>query len=137
MGKDENHMSRVHRLVDRRLAKALVIFQALMIPVAAVLAWLIQDAVAAKSAALGALVYCLASAYFAWQAFKSAGAQASRRILNNMYLGLIGKFVIVIVGLVLILTSVSPVSMVAVLGGFMLVQAMSWVAPFWLAKRSA
>ncbi|TXJ09419.1 MAG: F0F1 ATP synthase subunit I [Acinetobacter sp.] len=130
-------MSRVHRLVDRRLAKALVVFQAIMIPVAAVLAWLIQDAIAAKSAAWGALVCCLASAYFAWQAFRSSGARASRQILNNMYLGLIGKFVIVVVGLILILTNVSPVSMVAVLGGFMLVQAMSWVVPFCLAKRNA
>lgn len=128
-------MSRPHRLIDRRLAKALLVFQAIMIPVAAVLAWLIQDTVAAKSAALGALVYWLASSYFAWQAFKSAGARASRQILSNMYLGLIGKFVIVVVGLILILSSVSPVSMVAVLGGFMLVQAMSWVAPFWLARR--
>ncbi len=128
-------MSRPQRLVDRRLAKALVVFQALMIPVAAVLAWLIQDAIAAKSAALGALVYWLASSYFAWQSFKSFGARASRQILSNMYLGLMGKFVIVVVGLILILNSISPVSMVAVLGGFMLVQAMSWVAPFWLTRH--
>lgn len=130
-------MSRPHRLVDRRLAKALLIFQVVMIPVAAVLAWLIQDAIAAKSAALGASVYWLASSYFAWQAFKSSGARASRQVLSNMYLGLIGKFVIVVVGLILILSSISPISMVAVLGGFMLVQAMSWVAPFWLARRNA
>ncbi|MFC3902091.1 ATP synthase protein I [Acinetobacter marinus] len=125
------------RLIDRRLAKAVVLFQALMIPVAAVLAWLIQDAVAAKSAALGASVYWLASSYMAWQSFRSSGARASRQILGNMYLGLIGKFVIVVVGLILILSCVSPISMVAVLGGFLLVQAMSWVAPFWLARHQA
>jgi ATP synthase protein I len=128
-------MSRPHRLVDRRLAKTLLILQAITVPVAAGFAWLIHDAIAAKSAALGALVYFLASAYFAWQAFKSSGARASRQILSNMYLGLIGKFVIVIVGLILILNNVSPVSMVAVLGGFMLVQAMSWIAPFCLARH--
>ncbi|MCH4247872.1 ATP synthase subunit I [Acinetobacter populi] len=130
-------MSRTYRLVDRRLAKALLVFQVIMIPVAAVLAWLIQDAVAAKSAALGALVYWLASSYFAWQAFKSSGARASRQILSNMYLGLMGKFVIVVVGLILILSCVSPVNMVAVIGGFLLIQAMSWVAPFWLARHKA
>ena len=130
-------MNQLNRLVDRRLAKALFILQAIMIPVAAALAWLIDDAVAAKSAALGALVYCLASGYFAWQAFRSSGARASQQILGNMYRGLIGKFVIVVVGLILILSSVSPLSMVAVLGGFILVQMMSWVAPFWLAKRSS
>lgn len=127
-------MSRIYRLVDRRLAKSLSIFQAFMIPVAAVLAWLIQDVIAAKSASLGALVYWLASSFFAWQAFKSSGARASQQILSNMYRGLIGKFVIVVVGLILVLTSVSPINMVAVLGGFMLVQAMSWVAPFWVGK---
>ena len=125
------------QLVDRRLAKALAILQAMMIPVAALLAWLIHDVTAAKSAALGALVYWFASSYFSWQAFRSSGARASRQILSNMYLGLIGKFVIVVVGLILILSCVSPISMVAVLGGFLLVQAMSWVAPFWLARHQA
>ena len=130
-------MSQLNRLVDRRLAKALFIFQAIMIPVAAGIAWLISDVVAAKSAALGAFVYCIASGYFAWQSFRSSGARASKQILSNMSNGLIGKFVIVVVGLILILSTVSPISMVAVLGGFMLVQAMSWVAPFWLAKQSS
>lgn len=130
-------MSQLNRLVDRRLAKALFIFQSIMVPVAALLAWLIGDVVAAKSAALGAFVYCIASGYFAWQSFRSSGARASKQILSNMYRGLVGKFVIVVVGLILILSTVSPISMVAVLSGFMLVQAMSWVAPFWLAKRSS
>ncbi|WP_374294266.1 ATP synthase subunit I [Acinetobacter sp.] len=130
-------MRRSPQLVDRRLAKALAVLQAMMIPVAALLAWLIHDVTAAKSAALGALVYWFASSYFAWQAFRSSGARASRQILSNMYLGLIGKFVIVVVGLILILSCVSPISMVAVLGGFLLVQAMSWVAPFWLARHQA
>ena len=100
-------MRRSPQLVDRRLAKALAVLQAMMIPVAALLAGLIADATAAKSAALGALVYWLASSFFGWQAFKSSGARASRQIVSNMYLGLIGKFVIVIVGLILILSSIS------------------------------
>lgn len=130
-------MNQLNRLVDRRLAKALFILQAIMIPVAAVFAWFFGGAVAAKSAALGALVYWLASSYFAWQAFRFSGARASQQILGNMYRGLIGKFVIVVVGLILILRIVSPISMVAVLGGFLLIQSMSWFAPFWLAKRSS
>lgn len=136
-GTDGKHMSQLNRLVDRRLAKALFILQAIMVPVAAVVAWLIGDVVAAKSAALGALVYWLASGYFAWQAFRTSGARASKQILSNMYHGLIGKFVIVVVGLILILKTVSSVSMMAVLGGFILVQAMSWVAPLWLAKQTS
>jgi len=60
-------MSRTSRLIDRRLAKALVYLQAFMIPVSALIAWLVSDTTAALSAALGALVCWLASSYFSWQ----------------------------------------------------------------------
>ena len=127
-------MSRTSRLIDRRLAKALVFLQACMIPVAALLAWLIKDTTAALSAALGALVCWLAHCYFAWQSFRTAGARASKRVMLNMYRGMLGKFAIVIVGFILILSNVKPLSPVALFSGFILVQAMSWVAPFWASR---
>ena len=127
-------MSRTSRLIDRRLAKALVFLQACMIPVAALLAWLIKDTAAALSAALGALVCWLAHCYFAWQSFRTAGARASRQVMLNMYRGMLGKFAIVIVGFILILSNVKPLSAVALFCGFILVQAMSWVAPFWVSR---
>ena len=127
-------MSRTSRLIDRRLAKALVFLQACMIPVAALLAWVIKDTTAALSAALGALVCWLAHCYFAWQSFRTAGARASKQVMLNMYRGMLGKFAIVIVGFILILSNVKPLSAVALFCGFMLVQAMSWVAPFWVSR---
>ena len=127
-------MSRTSRLIDRRLAKALVFLQALMIPLAAIMAWLIHDGVAAMSAALGALVCWLANLYFSWQSFRTAGARASRQVLSNMYRGMLGKFGIVIVGFILILSNVKPLSPAALFCGFILVQAMSWVAPFWVSR---
>ena len=127
-------MSRTSRLIDRRLAKALVFLQACMIPVAALLAWMMKDTTAALSAALGALVCWLAHCYFAWQSFRTAGARASRQVMLNMYRGMLGKFVIVIVGFILILSNVKPLSAVALFCGFILVQAMSWVAPFWVSR---
>ena len=105
-----------------------------MIPVAALLAWLIKDTTAALSAALGALVCWLAHCYFAWQSFRTAGARASRQVMLNMYRGMLGKFAIVIVGFILILSNVKPLSPVALFSGFILVQAMSWVAPFWASR---
>ena len=105
-----------------------------MIPVAALLAWLIKDITAALSAALGALVCGLAHCYFAWQSFRAAGARASRQVMLNMYRGMLGKFAIVIVGFILILSNVKPLSAVALFCGFILVQAMSWVAPFWVSR---
>lgn len=127
-------MSRTSRLIDRRLAKALVILQACMIPVSALIAWVLKDSTAALSAALGALVCWLASCYFSWQSFRAAGARASTQVLTNMYRGLLGKFAIVIVGFVLILINVKPLSPAALFCGFILVQSMTWVAPF-LASR--
>ena len=127
-------MSQTSRLIDRRLAKALVFLQACMIPVAALLAWMMKDTTAALSAALGALVCWLAHCYFAWQSFRTAGARASRQVMLNMYRGMLGKFAIVIVGFILILSNVKPLSAVALFCGFILVQAMSWVAPFWVSR---
>lgn len=128
-------MSRTSRLIDRRLAKALVLLQAGMIPVSALIAWVLKDSTAAISAALGALVCWLASCYFSWQSFRAAGARASRDVLSNMYQGLMGKFSIVVVGFILILINVKPLSAVALFCGFMLVQAMSWIAPFWVSRQ--
>lgn len=128
-------MSRTSRMIDRRLAKALVLLQAGMIPVSALIAWVLKDSTAAISAALGALVCWLASCYFSWQSFRAAGARASRDVLSNMYRGLMGKFSIVVVGFILILINVKPLSAVALFCGFMLVQAMSWIAPFWVSRQ--
>jgi len=128
-------MSQSSRLIDRRLAKALVYLQAIMIPVSALIAWVLKDSTAALSAALGALICWLASCYFSWQSFRAAGARASKQVLSNMYRGLMGKFAIVIVGFILILCNVKPLSPVALFCGFILVQAMSWIAPFWVARQ--
>ena len=99
-------MSRTSRLIDRRLAKALVLLQACMIPVSALIGWVLKDSTAALSAALGALVCWLATCYFSWQSFRAAGARASK-----------------------------PLSAVALFCGFMLVQTMTWVAPFWVSRQ--
>ncbi|MEG0348932.1 MAG: ATP synthase subunit I [Acinetobacter sp.] len=127
-------MSQTSRMIDRRLAKALVFLQVCMIPIAALLAWMMKDTTAALSAALGALVCWLAHCYFAWQSFRTAGARASKQVMLNMYRGMLGKFAIVIVGFILILSNVKPLSPVALFGGFILVQAMTWVAPFWASR---
>ncbi len=65
---------------------------------------------------------------------RTAGARASKQVLSNMYRGMLGKFAIMIVGFILILSNVKPLSPLALLFGFILVQAMSWVAPFWVSR---
>lgn len=129
-------MTQPRVLVDRRLAQGLTKAQAVVIPVAAILAYVVGGMVAAKSALLGALLCWVASAYFAWQAFRQGGASASRQVLASMYKGMIGKFIIVVVGLIVIFRTVTPLSMPALLGGFLLVQAMAWVYPLWSARQN-
>jgi len=122
-------------LVDRRLARGLTIIQAAVIPVVAVLAYLVAGVVAAKSAALGALLCWLGSAYFAWQAFRQGGAQASQRVLGSMYKGMIGKFVIIVTGFIIIFRALKPVMMEALLAGFVTVQLMAWIYPLLMMRR--
>lgn len=127
-------MSRPAALIDRRLAWQLSLVQLLLVPVIALLAYMAAGVVAAKSAALGALLCWLGSAYFALQAFRQGGASASKRILMNMYKGLIGKFVLVGVGFVLAFRFVQPLSMLAMLVGIIAVQMMAWIVPVWTMR---
>lgn len=129
-------MRPVHRLVDRRLVKTLVMVQAMMVVIVALLAGLLLDRTVAVSAGLGALVYWLAGVFFAWQTFKSSGATASKKIVSGMYVGLAGKFAIVTLGLLAIFLWVRPLSMLAVVIGFACIQMTSWVVPIVLLKRT-
>ena len=124
-------------LVDRRLARGLTRVQAIMIPVAIVLGYVLAGGLAAKSAGLGALVGWMGSAYFAWQAFRYAGAGASRRILGSFYRGMIGKFVVIVVGFMLVFGTVKPLSAGSVLLGFALIQLMAWIYPIWVNHRTS
>lgn len=128
-------MSRPAALINRRLAWQLTLVQALLVPVIALIAFALAGAVAAKSAALGALLCWLGSAYFALQAFRQGGASASKRILMNMYKGLIGKFLLVGVGFILAFRFVQPLSMLAMLVGIIAVQMMAWVVPLWTLRQ--
>lgn len=128
-------MSQPSPLVDRRLARQLSIAQFIVMPTVAVFAGLLFDLTTAKSAVLGAFVAWLGSAYFAWQAFRQSGANASKSILGGFYRGMVGKFVIVVVGFSLVFAMVRPLSAGAVLIGFALVQLMAWFYPLWINRR--
>lgn len=128
-------MSQPSPLVDRRLAQQLSVAQLLVIPAVTLLAWLLFNPISAKSAALGALVGWLGSAYFAWQAFRQSGASASKSILGGFYRGMIGKFVIVVLGFSVVFAVVRPLSAGSVLIGFALIQLMAWIYPLWINRN--
>lgn len=128
-------MSQPSPLVDRRLAKQLSLAQFIVIPMVALVASLLFDQTIAKSTVLGALIGWLGSVYFAWQAFRQSGANASRSILGGFYRGMIGKFVIVVMGFSLVFAMVRPLSAGGVLTGFALIQLMAWVYPLWINRH--
>ncbi|MEY2862574.1 MAG: hypothetical protein RLY58_281 [Pseudomonadota bacterium] len=128
-------MSQPSPLVDRQLARGLTIAQGMVIPVVILIAGLMGNMVWAKSAGFGAFIGWIGSAYFAWQAFRYAGAGASKRILGSFYRGMIGKFVLITLGFAVVFKSVHPLSAAALLIGFTMVQIMAWVYPLWSAKH--
>lgn len=128
-------MSRPSPVVDRQLARGLTIAQAALIPLVILLAGLLGGRVWATSAGYGALIAWVGSAYFAWQAFRYAGASASKRILGSFYRGMIGKFVLITLGFATVFAQVRPLSAAALLSGFVMVQLMAWVYPLWIERR--
>lgn len=123
-------------LVDRRLAIGLTKFQALVIPLLIAVAMVWMNPIVAKSVGLGALICWMGSAYFAWQAFRYAGAGASKRILGSFYRGMIGKFIIIAVGFMLVFATVRPLSAAGVLVGFAVIQLTAWIYPLCFHRPS-
>lgn len=124
-------MSQPQPLVNAKPAVQLLKGQ-LMVMVIVILLAFIGGQKLAYSAGLGALIAIVASAYFAWEAFRFGGATASGRILGGFYRGIIGKFVLVIMGFALVQHLPIALSMAALFIGFVIVQAVVWLAPLWL-----
>jgi ATP synthase protein I len=122
------NVSQPQPLVNAKPAVQLLKGQ-LMVAVIVSLLALVWGQKLAYSAAIGALIALLASAYFAWEAFRFSGAMSSARMLSGFYRGIIGKFLLVIMGFVAVQYAGISVSMVALFVGFVVVQAVVWLAP--------
>ncbi len=127
-------MSKPSPLIQREFPTGLIIVQACIIPLAAIAGYMLFNPLAAKSAAIGAFISWLGSGYATWKAFRLGGNGGL--MLAAFYQGLIGKFVIVIMGFYIVFRTVYPLSGGALLLGFAAVQAMAWVYPMWQGARS-
>lgn len=125
-------MSKPSPLIQHDFYVGLVVVQACIIPLVALLGWQLSGVLVAKSAAIGALIGWLGSSYAAWKSFRFGGN--GRLMLVGFYQGMAGKFIIVIAGFFIVFRTVNPVSAGALLAGFAVVQAMSWVYPVWLGR---
>jgi ATP synthase protein I len=127
-------MSKPSPLIQREFPVGLVLAQACVIPCAVLVAWQYAGVLAAKSAAIGALIGWLGSGYAAWKSFRFGGN--GQLMLAGFYQGVVGKFVIVIAGFFIVFRLVHPVSAGALFSAFVAVQAMSWIYPVLLSWTS-
>ncbi len=127
-------MSKPSPLIQSEFPVGLVMVQACIIPFVVLLAWQMHSPLAAKSAAIGALIGWLGSSYAAWKSFRYGGN--GQLMLAGFYKGIIGKFVIVIAGFLVAFRTVDPLLAGALFVGFAAVQAMSWIYPVWLGQAS-
>lgn len=125
-------MSKPSPLIQHEFPVGLVVVQVCIIPLIALLSWQLSGVLAAKSAAIGALIGWLGSGYATWKSFRHGGN--GQLMLMGFYQGVAGKFVIVIAGFFIVFRMVHPVSAGALLAGFAAVQAMSWIYPVWLGR---
>jgi ATP synthase protein I len=91
----------------------------------------------AYSGLCGGLIAWLPNLYFARMAFRFSGARAARQIIRSFYAGEAGKFILTAVLFALAFLGVKPLEASALFGVFLLTQAVSWLAPLLMKKRSS
>ncbi len=127
-------MTKPSPLIQRKFPLGLALVQAAVIVLSAGVALVCFGLLAAKSAAVGALISWIASTYAALKAFRYGGSP--RLMLSGFYQGLLGKFVIVGAGFFVAYRVVNPLSPIAMLLGFIAVQAVAWIYPLWFDRMS-
>ncbi len=125
-------MSQALQRRDRMLAYRLVVLQfvlcALLVGIAA-----LYDFAAVVAAAVGGLSNAVGNSFYVWVALKPAIAAPATEVVRNFYIGIAGKFLVVMVCLVVafsVLDSLADNRNAMVLfAAFIAVQSVFWVAP--------
>ena len=124
-------ISRPAPLLDKSLPHGLLRWQAVVTVLAGMAAALFAGKTVTLSLLAGASVLWLGQLCFVWLAFRHTGTAA----LGGFYQGILGKFLIVIVGLSLVLSWLQPLNGVALFAGMLMVQAVAWVYPLWQVRQ--
>ncbi|PNK60550.1 ATP synthase subunit I [Psychrobacter sp. FDAARGOS_221] len=99
-----------------------------------VVTWLVDatliksDLLVTKGATCGALINWAAQSVFAWFVFRYTGAQAKHSIVGQLYLGQITKWIVTLAGFALVFYAASPLSVGAVIYGFVLMQLAHFIS---------
>ena len=120
---------------NRLLVRRLVIAQLILVFVLPLLCLTINK-VTAYSVFIGALVYFVPNMYFVYRAFKYSGATSAKMILRSFYAGESIKLFMTAILFGLTFALVKPISILAVFGGFIAIQATSWLTPLLTIRRN-
>ncbi len=91
--------------------------------------------VAGYSVALGGLISLLPGSWFMMRYFRLSGARAMEQVVRNAFVGEAVKLVQIVAGFALVFALVKPLSPLAVVGGFLVVQVAGMVITSRLASR--
>lgn len=125
-------------IVDRQLAYYVVGSQAMVSTLLPFLIWFAAGKSAALAALTGGWIATTGNLYFAYQAFRFAGARASRDMVRAFYRGEAGKMVIVMLLFLLAFRLLDGIREQApyLFSAFLLVYVTGWVAPvLWQRRR--
>jgi ATP synthase protein I len=117
--------------INRAIACQSLIWLASVVLTAAALGVL-----AGYSVALGGLISLFPGIWFMMRYFRLSGARAMERVVRNAFVGEAVKLVQMVVGFALVFALVRPLSPLAVLSGFVVVQVAGVVITSRLASRN-
>jgi len=119
-----------------RVIRLLLRWQGLAAVGAGLVGLLVAGPVAGYSALLGGLTCWLPNCWFAYRAFRSAGARAANAIVHDFYKGLAGKTLLTGALFALVFSQVRPIAPLAVFLAFIAVQFVNWVVPIVADRRA-
>ncbi|WP_394241162.1 F0F1 ATP synthase subunit I [Halopseudomonas laoshanensis] len=100
-----------------------LLLQACVAILAALILWFFQNPVAGYSGLLGGLVALVPNAYFAYRVYRYSGARSAQAIVREFYSGEAGKIILTAALFVLVWVGVKPLEATAVFAGYLAVLA--------------
>ncbi len=97
---------------------------------------LVFDRVLAGSALAGGLIATLGYAYFAWKVFGSQRETRPEQILATYYRAEVGKIVLTVMLFIGAIVMIKPLSIVTLLGVYLLNHVIPWLASFFFDDDS-
>jgi ATP synthase protein I len=88
---------------------------------------LMLNKISAFSVLCGGLIAIVPNSYFAWWAFKYAGARSAAKVAQSFYRGEAGKFLFTTILFVAVFVSLRPLDVVALFLSYTVFIALNWI----------